>query len=202
MNKIQTVVFDLGKVLVDFDYRIAARRIAERSRLSPEELAAVILKTSLLIDYELGRLSSQEFFEAVRAATGYRGDIHEFALSFGDIFTAIDPMVRLQADIRRHGLATFIFSNTNDFAVRHIRKTFPFFANFDGYVYSYEHQAMKPDPRLYEVVEQMSGRCGGEILYIDDRPENVAAGSARGWRAVLHEEPEKTHAAVQKLGLV
>jgi FMN phosphatase YigB (HAD superfamily) len=40
------------------------------------------------------------------------------------------------------------------------------------------------------------------LLYIDDRLENVAAGAARGWQTVLHETPEKTRAAVAKLGLL
>ncbi len=61
---------------------------------------------------------------------------------------------------------------------------------------------MKPDPRLYEVVERQSGRSGAEILYFDDRPENVAAGAARGWQAILHKSSEESLAAVEKLGLL
>ena len=52
--------------------------------------------------------------------------------------------------------------------------------------------------RIYGAMEKMSGRRGAEIIYIDDRLENVEAGSARGWRTVLHETPEKTRAAVEK----
>jgi HAD superfamily hydrolase (TIGR01509 family) len=99
-------------------------------------------------------------------------------------------------------MRTYIFSNTNDLAVAHIRDHFPFFRQFDGYVYSYEHHAMKPESLLYEIMEQTSGCRGSELLYIDDRLENVAAGAARGWQTVLHETPEKTRAAVAKLGLL
>jgi HAD superfamily hydrolase (TIGR01509 family) len=61
---------------------------------------------------------------------------------------------------------------------------------------------MKPSEKLYQIVERMSGRRGAEILYIDDRPENVAAGAARGWQAVLHESAEGTREALQNLGLL
>jgi 2-haloacid dehalogenase len=61
---------------------------------------------------------------------------------------------------------------------------------------------MKPSAKLYEIVERMSGRKGGEIVYIDDRPENVEAGAARGWQGILHESPEATRAALEKLGLL
>jgi HAD superfamily hydrolase (TIGR01509 family) len=61
---------------------------------------------------------------------------------------------------------------------------------------------MKPNAKLYEVVESESGRQKAEFLYLDDRPENVAAGAARGWQVVLHETSQKSLAAVQKLGLL
>ena len=48
---------------------------------------------------------------------------------------------------------------------------------------------MKPNPRIYEVVEEQSGRRGGELLYIDDRPENVEHGKQRGWQVIQHVSP-------------
>ncbi|MGA9450427.1 MAG: HAD-IA family hydrolase, partial [Verrucomicrobiia bacterium] len=86
---------------------------------------------------------------------------------------------------------------TNDLAVEHIRRNFPFFKKFDGYIFSYEVGAMKPEAKIYEVLEKLAGRSGADILYLDDRPENVAAGAARGWRAILHETPEKSRVAVE-----
>jgi FMN phosphatase YigB (HAD superfamily) len=199
---VHTVVFDLGKVLVDFDYHIAARAIASRSRTTMADLYRMMLQNTLLIDYELGKLTTQEFFDAVRSATGFGGDIEEFGLMFGDIFSPIQPMIELHAQLRRNGLQTYIFSNTNELAVRFIRRRFPFFADFDAHILSFEHGAMKPDAKLYEVVERVSGRGGVEILYVDDRPENIAAGAERGWQVVLQESPEKTRSAIHALGLV
>ncbi len=199
---VKAVVFDLGKVLVDFDYGIAARRIAARSKMTPAALGAFIMQSSLLLDYETGLLNSLQFYEKVCEATGFSGSFDEFGHLFADIFVPIEPMVQLQAELRQRGFPTYIFSNTNELAVRHIRQHFAFFANFDGYILSYEHRAMKPDARLYEVVEKQSGRRGPELLYLDDRPENVAAGAARNWQVILHETPKKTAAALNALGLI
>jgi HAD superfamily hydrolase (TIGR01509 family) len=85
--------------------------------------------------------------------------------------------------------------------VEHIRRKYPFFGGFDGYILSYEHGAMKPAAKLYEVVERETRCSGGEIIYLDDRAENVAAGAARGWRAILHETPEKTREAMRAAGI-
>lgn len=199
---IKAIVFDLGKVLVDFDYAIAVRNLAPRCKLSLLELSRLVSPAPLFFDYETGLVSSEQFFQEICKLTGYVGTIDEFGESFGNIFTPIEPMIRMQADLRRRGLPTYIFSNTNDMSIRYIRRHLPFFKNFDGYVLSYEHRVMKPDARLYEVVERLSGRRGPELLYLDDRPENVAAGATRGWQGILHESPPNSRAIIEKLGLL
>ena len=76
------VVFDLGKVLVDFDYGIAARKIAARGRLSAGEVQKFIDHSALLFRYETGQMNRQQFFEAVCAGTGFCGSLEEFASFF------------------------------------------------------------------------------------------------------------------------
>ena len=202
MMRPQAVVFDLGKVLVDFDYRRAVRNLLPHCTVTAEELIRILNQSDLLHRYETGWLTTAQFFAEVKAASGYRGDLGEFRELFADIFTPIDPMIELHARLRERGLLTYIFSNTNDLAVRYIRKHFPFFSNFDGYLLSFEHGAMKPEEKFYRVVEERVGATGEALVYIDDRPENIAVGLARHWRSILHESPEQTRAAVQMLGLI
>jgi len=198
----KAVVFDLGKVLVEFDYGIAARGIAARGTNDPVQVQKFLDHSPLLFRYETGQMTKQQFFEEVRSGTGFKGGIDEFGRIFGDIFEPIPAMVDLHAALRAKRVPTFIFSNTNELAVAHIRGNFPFFSNFDDYILSYQHGAMKPQPRLYEVVEERIGRKGGEILYLDDRQENVDAGAARGWQIILQETPERSWDAVKRSGLL
>jgi HAD superfamily hydrolase (TIGR01509 family) len=199
---VKVIVFDLGKVLVDFDYSIAVRRIASRGRKVIEEIGEFLLHTPLLLQYESGRVTTQRFFEEICAATGFCGDQSEFARSFGDIFTPIEPMIEMKRELRRRGYPAYVFSNTNELAVQHLRDTFPFFKEFDGYILSYEHGVMKPDAKLYEVVERETGSRGAEIVYLDDRAENVAAGAERGWHAVLHQTPGKSRRVLEALSVL
>ena len=198
----EVVVFDLGKVLVDFDYSLAARKIAARSAVSAAEVHRFIEHSPLLYRFETGQLTAEQFFTEVQQAAQYQGTFAEFTAYFADIFTEMPPMTQLHARLRAQDVPTFIFSNTNELAVTHIRRNFPFFANFTDYILSYEHGAMKPEPKLYEVVEARSGRRGEQILYLDDRAENIAAGAARGWRTILQESPEKTFRQLAATGLL
>jgi HAD superfamily hydrolase (TIGR01509 family) len=200
--KLRVLVFDLGKVLVDFDYSIAARRIVPLCASPVDPLKFFSEHAAVLTSYELGMLTTQEFFNQIKKVSGFSGTQAEFSAFFADIFSPIQPMIDLHSELKKTNIPAYIFSNTNDLAVEHIRNRFPFFSDFDGYVLSYEHGAMKPSAKLYEIVERATGRRGEEILYIDDRAENVEAGIARGWRGVLHESPSATREALQKFGLV
>ena len=196
----EAIVFDLGKVLLDFDYNIAARKIANRGKSTAEEIQKFIDHSPLLFRFETGLMTKEDFFSEICSATGFCGDFEEFAAHFSEIFSPIEPMIEWQSTLQKKGIPTYIFSNTNELAIRHVRQSFPFFANFSGYVLSYEHGAMKPSAKLYEVVEWVTGKSGDAILYLDDRAENVAAGAARNWQTVLQESPEKTLKLIQQFG--
>ncbi len=202
VSKPAIVVFDLGKVLVDFDYSLAGRRIATNASRSPAEVQAVLDHSPLLYRFETGLMSREEFYETVREQTGFRGSLQEFCNYFADIFTEMPEMTALHRELRSRNIPAYIFSNTNDLAIEHIRRAFPFFATFDGYIFSYEVGAMKPAARIYEAVEQLSGRRGAEVLYVDDRAENIAAGEARGWRTILQVSPATTWASIREAGLL
>jgi len=200
--KPSAIVFDLGKVLLDFDYSIAARRIAARCSMSLEEVRQHLDHSPLLYQFETGPMTVAEFFNEVSARTKFSGTESEFCEYFADIFSEIPPMVELNDKLRAKGFPTYIFSNTNELAIGHIRARFPFFKNFHAHILSYEHGSMKPDKRLYEVVERETGRRGAEILYLDDRSENIEAGAARGWQTILQVSPEKTLQEIQRLNLL
>ena len=187
---------------MDFDYSIAARKIAAHSDMSPEEVKKHFDHSPLLYRYETGLMTQRDFYAEAQKSAGFRGTFDEFTSYFADIFWEIPAMIEAQATLRERGIPTYIFSNTNDLAILHIRKNFPFFANFDGYIFSYEIGAMKPDAKIYEALEKMSGKRGADVLYLDDRQENVDAGAARGWQVILQTEPEKSINAMRQMGLM
>jgi FMN phosphatase YigB (HAD superfamily) len=199
MIRPKRVLFDLGKVLVDFDWLIAGRRMAEQARATPDEIVRFITTSDAMVDFEKGLIAGDGFFQAARQALGYRGSADEFRLAFSDIFSEIEDMVRLQARVREAGFPTWIMSNTNDWAVAHIRERFGFFSSFDGYFLSYQLGALKPQPAIYEAAEKTTGCRGAEILYIDDIAENTSAAAARGWQVIHHLAPGETIAGVERI---
>ena len=199
MNTTKAVIFDLGKVLLEFDYHRAASVLGPLSAVPAPEFKRIIDQTPLLHRYETGLMTTAEFLSEVRLVTGYHGPDSLFHDTFGDIFWEIPAMIALQQQLKARGIPTFIFSNTNELAIRKIQSRFPFFAGFSGYIYSYEVRSMKPAAGIYEAMESMAGAKGADLVYIDDRLENIEAGAARGWEALLHADPAVTVPKVTRL---
>lgn len=199
MQKPSAVIFDLGKVLLDFDYGKVATRMLQYCKISQDQIIEAINQSPLLHRYETGLMTTIEFFDEIKRSSQFCGAFSDFSRIFSDIFAPIPEMIELHSRLRQAGIPTYVFSNTNEMAVEHIRQTYPFFATFSGYIYSYEHRSMKPDEAIYKVVEKQTNRTGGELLYIDDRLENVEQGAARGWTAVHHLSPAVTIPQVEEL---
>jgi FMN phosphatase YigB (HAD superfamily) len=197
----KAVVFDLGKVLLDFDYSRAVGRLLPLIHVELEVVKRLLIESPLLFDYETGRLNTEQFFERIREVTGFSAGLPVFEAIFGDIFTEITPMTALLPQLKRLGVRCSVFSNTNEMAIRHVTAQYPFYNGFDDHILSFEHRAMKPDPALYAVVEQTLSLNGPDLLYLDDREENVVAGRERGWRAFVHRDPQESIQHLREAGL-
>ena len=202
MSHSPAIIFDLGKVLLDFDYHKAVVNLGKHSPLSETELHTLINQSPLLFQYETGLLTTAQFFEEIRKVSKFGPGLENFLPIFGDIFEEIPEMIELHRTLRNRGFPTYIFSNTNELAINHIKARYPFFSEFDGYVLSYEQRSMKPDARIYQAVETLTGLRGSDLLYLDDRAENIEAGAGRGWQVIHHTDPATTKSALKKLNLI
>jgi len=201
VHRPKAIVFDLGNVLLDFDYGKTVQRIKEKCRMPEQDLRIVFSASPLFDRFEHGHINAEEYFAEIQRLTCYDGTFEQFAEFFGDIFTEAPSMVAWNEKLRAAKIPRYILSNTNDLSIRFIRKRFPFFNAFEGYVLSHEHRVMKPAARIYELVEEGAGLRGPDLFYIDDRDENIQAAVARGWRALHHVNPSQTLEIARSLGL-
>ena len=184
------VIFDLGKVLLDFDFAIAAKELARYSPQEEEQILESINQSPLLHTFERGDWSEAQFFQKLSVECRLEASLEELKKGFAEIFTPVSSMVEFMESLKERGIPVMVFSNTNVTAVDYIRAAFPFFERFDAYCLSYEHGCMKPDTTLYGVAQLMTRCTPGNLLFLDDRAENVHAARQMGWSAIHHQAPE------------
>ena len=132
------VAFDIGKVLLDFDYGILIAKLAPRTQWDKGVLDAYLNQSPLLAEYESGRLTSSEFFTRIQSETKFNGTESEFAGLFKNIFTPIEAVINMHRQLVESGVPTYTFSNTNEMAVRHISRSYEFWPRFTGHILSHE----------------------------------------------------------------
>lgn len=201
-SSIEAVVFDLGKVLVDFDHSRALRTLHERLGAEAAAALTVAVMQGHIDRFESGRCDSHGFYRNVCGAGTERLPFEAFCGIYCDIFAPLEPMIEAHAQLRRRGMPVFLFSNTSPLHYDYCRARFPFLADFDAHVLSFRIGCAKPEPESYAAVEAATGRSGGALLFIDDRPENVEGAAMRGWRVIHHRNVETTLASLTALSLL
>lgn len=176
----KALIFDIGNVLLRFDFGLALRKLADHS--TPAAEAIVELIEPVKAAYEGGRMTRADFQAEVRAIIRFSGTDADFIAAWEDIFTENTPMVALVRQL--HGrLPLYLLSNTSDIHVDFIFRQFPFFKLFDDAVYSYLVRASKPEPEIYEIARRQFNVTPEETLFIDDLLPNIQAAREAGFHA-------------------
>jgi putative hydrolase of the HAD superfamily len=183
------VISDLGNVVLNFDIWRFYRKIAENSPYSPEQIAKIVRENlKLLKPYGTGKISPQQFFEAISQKLHLTTNYESFFSAYNNVFELNPDVVRSLRKLKpKYRLV--LLSNTDVKHFAFIRRTFPEIFFFDDYVLSYEVGLMKPDPRIYEIALERAKARPGECVFIDDLEENTEAAAKLGIQ-VIHFGPE------------
>ena len=181
---IRAIVFDLGKVLLPFEWQRGYDAFAAASRYPAEEVRARIKETGLFEGFERGMVEPREVAERVSKALGLSVSFDEFQELWSSIFLpeTIVPDDMLERLRRSHRL--LLLSNTDAIHFRWVKDRYPILRHFDDFVLSFELGLRKPEPGIYQATISRAGCEAREIFFTDDREENVEGAIQAGIDAV------------------
>lgn len=176
----KTLIFDLGNVIVPFDFTHAYRRFEELTGMTPEQQRARIAATGLVPKLETGLIEPEDFVDKLTRELGAPMTYGEFRDLWVSIFhhETLIPESLFVALKNRYRLV--LLSNTNAIHFDMIRETYPHLGHFDHWVLSHEVKAMKPSPAIYAAAIEHARANPEECFFTDDIPEYVAGARAAG----------------------
>ncbi|MFQ3670071.1 MAG: HAD family phosphatase [Verrucomicrobiia bacterium] len=187
--KISTIIFDLGKVLIDFDYRVALHRVAQRSELTREEVDELAYRDhSRVVRYERGELTTEAFFSEQKEAFRFQGTTKELQEIWCDIFAPIEEHIRMARCLAEY-YPLGLMSNISEAHIEYLEGRHDFFSVFRERIYSCRAGCVKPDREIYDQALERLGANRFETLFIDDLEANVMAASTMGWQTI-HLRPD------------
>ena len=198
--KPQAVVFDIGNVLIEW----RPERFYD-TVMAPADRARMFAEVDLhgmndLIDR--GAPFRETIYDTAEAYPQWRDMIRLWHDNWIDMASpAIGHSVRLLRVLRARGVPVFALTNFGIGSFAYARTQYDFLSEFDRAFVSGHLGVIKPDPLIYEIVERDGGVAPGALLFADDRAENIAAASARGWQTHLFTTPEGWAARLVDAGL-
>ena len=193
---IKLIIFDLGKVILDFSHRDIAEGLAPFSAApgyqDPDNILDHMFNNGAVIVnlYEEGRITSEEFFSYIRET--YRLDISflHFKQVWNEIFTENKGVTELIERLKKE-IPIFLLSNTNELHFEYVKKKFPIVHKFDKWILSYETGMRKPCPEIFQTALGKAGVLPAEAIFIDDIREHVVGAQGLGINAVEFKSVEQ-----------
>lgn len=183
-KKYSAIVFDLGKVLIPFDYAPAINKLNHIENGLGNRFSD-FYKSNYHFhrDFERGKISESEFVAKMLEVIDHKIDAETFKIYYADIFSLNEDVVSL-LPILKKDYKIFLLSNTDSIHQKYGWQKYDFLKYFDKLILSHEVGSVKPEEKIYRKVEEVSGFPSEEHFYTDDIQEYVDAAKKLGWDAV------------------
>ena len=187
MPVIDTLIFDLGNVLINFNHHRAAQRIAPFAKKHPDEIYRLFFDSVITREFEEGKILPEEFFSAVKGVLGSSISFEEFLPIWNEIFFLTPENEQVLALVRalKPHYKIALLSNINVLHYQYLKKNFPIFDPFHAIFTSFELGYVKPATQAYQKVLTAMGSAPAGTFYTDDRAELIESSLRLGIRGFV-----------------
>lgn len=198
---IQAVIFDIGNVLIEWQ----PERFYD-SVIGEERRKAMFAEVDLhgmneLVD--LGHPFKETIYATAQKYPDWTSEIemwHERWIEMAS--PVIDHSVHLMRTLQGKGVPVFSLTNFGIQSYDYAATKYPFLREFDRDYISGHMAVTKPDPKIYQMVEDSCGFAPDALLFADDRTDNIDMARSRGWNTHLFEHPQGWADALVRHGLL
>lgn len=180
----EAVIFDIGNVLIEWQpERYYDRTIGEDRR---KAMFAAVDLHGMNDRIDRGEHFQHVIYDTAEEYPEFRAEIRDWYDNWIQLASpAIDHSIRLLRALRAKGVPVFALSNFGIESFAYAETQYPFLGEFDRRYISGHMGVIKPDPKIYEMLEQDCGIAPEALLFADDRQDNIDMARSRGWQGHL-----------------
>lgn len=201
LDRAEALLFDLGNVVVDIDFRRCTRGWADRAGIDHDELVPRFWFDDAYCAHEIGAIDTPTYLAHLREVLGVDLADDDLLEPWSSIFVGPTPGV---ADLLAGAAARwplYGFTNTNPAHQAHWAPRFAdHLAAFDRIFASHEIGLRKPERAAFDHVLAEIGVAPEAVIFFDDTPDNVDGARAAGLQAVLVTPPDAAASIAAALG--
>jgi 2-haloacid dehalogenase len=181
MSQPQAVIFDIGNVLTRWQPEAFYDRVIGEDRRRALFAEVDLHRMNDIVDE--GALFRETIYDWADRTPHWRPEIRLWYDRWIELASPrIEGSIALQRALRAKGVPVFALTNFGKYSFEEALPKMDFLTDFDRLYVSGRMGVIKPDPRIYEMVEDDCGLPPASLLFTDDRADNITAAARRGWR--------------------
>ncbi|QXH53506.1 HAD family phosphatase [Pseudomonas fakonensis] len=201
-NTIDTVVFDLGGVLVDWNPRHLYRKLFAGDEAAMEAFLANVCNAAWNERQDRGRPWSQAIAQAIAAHPDHEPHIRAYRERWDEMLAgALEGTVQVLDELHGAGVRLIALTNWSAETFHYAEARFAFLKQFEGILVSGQEGLMKPEPEIFQLLLNRYGLSAPSTLFIDDVQKNVDVAVEQGMQAIRFTDPTQLRTALHGLGL-
>ena len=198
---IEAVIFDIGKVLVDFCWEEYLESFGFSEEIAKRVAKATVL-SSAWDEFDRGGSEEEELIDAfVENDPEIEAEIRQICKDVHDMLRKRDYAIPWIQELKEKGLKVYYLSNFSKKAERECAHTIDFIPYTDGGILSYEEKVIKPDPKIYQILIDRYGLVPEKCVFLDDKEENCKGAERFGIHAIRFTTREAAIEELKKLGI-
>lgn len=199
---VDTVVFDLGGVLIDWNPRHLYRKLFGADEAAMEAFLEQVCTGAWNERQDRGRSWAEAVAEAVARHPAHAAHIRAYHERWEEMLGgALHDSVAILRELKAAGVRVLALTNWSAETFPIAERRFDFLAWFDGIVVSGREGLMKPEPEIFRLLVERHRLDPSRTVFIDDHARNVDAALAAGLRALRFVEARRLRAELIELGL-
>lgn len=201
MKNINTVIFDIGMVLVNFDWPLYIKKLGYSEEIN-KELGEIIFKSNMWKERDRGEKKEEEYIDMfISQAPHLEIQIRKVFENIVDIVEVFPYSKEWIKKIKEQGKKVYLLSNYSKRSYEHDRNKFDFLEYVDGAVISYEVHALKPEKKIYETLLEKYNIDPKKAIFLDDVEENLEGARIVGIETIHVTSHEAAVVKLAELGI-
>ncbi|MBQ7154270.1 MAG: HAD family phosphatase [Synergistaceae bacterium] len=181
---ISTIIFDIGGVLIDFDWDGFIHRMFPGREELIDELDAAVWGNRRWDRLDAGDEPEEVFASIIAHAPEREAELRKVFENVGDTLKKRPATPLWLADLKARGYRLLYLSNYSRYVMAKNPGVLDFLPLLDGGVFSCDVKLIKPDRRIYQCIADKFSLNPSECVFIDDLERNVKAGHDFGFNAI------------------
>ncbi|RDU23892.1 HAD family hydrolase [Anaerosacchariphilus polymeriproducens] len=198
---IDTIVFDIGMVMVNFCWEKYLRSFQYSEDLY-QSIAEAMFLSPQWNEYDRGELTDQEMLALfIRNRPEYKKQIKEVFANLGKTIEVYDYTENWIRRLRAKGYKVYYLSNFSKRTLVQGEKEMKFHKEMDGGLFSFDIKKIKPEREIYQIFIEKFNIKPERAVFLDDNRKNLEGAKPFGFHTILFTSKEKAEKELHNLGV-